>query len=181
MDISRTRPPDPFDSMPPRPSFTLISDDVTDGQELSSDQAWNSGGVGGANISPHLAWSGFPAETKGFAVTVFDPDAPTACGWWHWIVVGLDAETTELPSGAGDAAGSGLPAGAYQLRNDYGTVDFGGAGPPPGDHAHRYIFTVYALDTDDLGIDPEASGAVASATIAFHTLARAHIVGTYQL
>lgn len=180
MDISRTRPPDPFDFMPPRPAFTLTSDDIVDGGELKLDQGWNDGGVGGGNVSPHLKWSDFPAETQGFAVTMFDPDAPSACGWWHWIVLGIPAEVNELAAGSGRAGGDELPTGAYQLRNDYGTVDFGGAGPPPGDHAHRYFVTVYALDTDDLGVDPGASAAVASANIAFHTLARAHLVATYQ-
>ncbi len=179
MDISRSRPPNPFDFMPPRPDFQLTSTDLTDGGDLPLAHGWNDGGVGGDNLSPHLSWSGFPPQTRGFAVTCFDPDAPTGCGWWHWIVVGLPAEVTELATGAGLIGGDELPTGAYQLRNDYGTVDFGGAGPPPGDHAHRYIFTVYALDTDDLGIEPGASAAVASATIAHHTLARAHLTNTF--
>lgn len=180
MSISRTRPPNPFDFMPPRPDFEVSSDDLVDGADLPLAQGWNDGGVGGDNLSPHLSWRGFPAETRGFAVTCFDPDAPTACGWWHWLVLGVPADTSELARGAGQQGGDLLPTGAYQLRNDYGTVDFGGAGPPPGDHPHRYIFTVYALDTDDLGVSPDASAAVASATIAHHTLARGHIVNTFS-
>ena len=138
-------------------------------------QGWDSGGVGGGNLSPHLEWSNPPAGTAGFAVTCFDPDAPTACGWWHWIVLGLSADCTSLATGAGAAGDESLPAGAFQVRNAYGSEGFGGAGPPVGDHPHRYIFTVYALDTDDLGLTADVTPAVASNTIAHHTLTHGHI------
>ena len=179
MDISRSRPPNPFDFMPPRPDFQLASTDLTDGGDLPLAHGWNDGGVGGDNLSPHLSWSGFPPATRGFAVTCFDPDAPTGCGWWHWIVVGVRAEVTELATGAGLIGGDELPTGAYQLRNDYGTVDFGGAGPPPGDHAHRYIFTVHALSVERIDVPDDAPAALTGFMVNAHTLAKASFTATY--
>lgn len=177
MRLDRTRPPDPFLHLPELPSFVVTSTDIADGAELPMAHVYS--GAGGANVSPHLAWSGVPAATAGFAVTCFDPDAPTGSGWWHWLVVNLPADTTELPTGAGSVPGGDLPATALQLRNDYGTCDFGGAAPPAGDHHHRYFFTVYALDTDDLGLTADTSAAVAGFTINAHALARGHLVATF--
>jgi Raf kinase inhibitor-like YbhB/YbcL family protein len=175
MSLERANAPDPYDILPPKPSFDLVSDDLTDGQPLDDRHAHDS--VGGANVSPHLRWSGFPAETRGFAVTCFDPDAPTGSGFWHWVLVGVPAGTTELPSGA---AGS-LPAGAFHVRNDYGQDGYGGAAPPAGDVPHRYVFAVHALDTDDLGLNPSATPAYVGFNLAFHTLARAVLRATYQV
>ena len=154
--------------MPAAGEFTVVSDDFRDGDVLPLAHVY--GGAGGQNLSPHLAWSDFPPETKGFAITMFDPDAPTLSGWWHWLVTGLPADCTEVPTGAG----------ARQFGNDYGTRDFGGAGPPQGDHHHRYLVTVYALDTDDLGLSDDVSSAVVSFTINAHTIARAHLSATYE-
>lgn len=177
MSWERQRPPSPFEAMPAAGEFTLVSNDFSDGDVLPMAHVFT--GAGGANLSPHLSWSGFPAQTKSFAVTVFDPDAPTLSGWWHWLVTDLPADCTELPTGAGDSVGSGLPPGARQFGNDYGTRDFGGAGPPPGDHPHRYLVTVYALDTDSLELPDDVPSAVASFTINAHTLARAHLMATF--
>ncbi|MBV9450826.1 MAG: YbhB/YbcL family Raf kinase inhibitor-like protein [Streptosporangiaceae bacterium] len=170
------RPPLPYDFMPAVPSFELRSDDVADGEMMSDNQVYNGFGMSGENISPSLSWSGFPAETQGFAVTCYDPDAPTGSGFWHWVLLGLPASVTSLPSGAG--SGAGLPAGAFHVRNDYGSKDFGGAAPPAGE-THRYVFAVHALDVDSLGIDDSVTPAVAGFNLRFHTIARALMTPVY--
>jgi Raf kinase inhibitor-like YbhB/YbcL family protein len=162
--------------MPPVPSFSLRSDDVADGEMMSGNQIYDGWGMTGGNISPSLYWSGFPAETKSFAVTCFDPDAPTGSGFWHWIVLGIPASVTELETGVAGTGGSGLPKGAFHVRNDYSVKDFGGAAPPAGDPPHRYVFAVHALDVESLDVNDEISPAVAGFNLRFHTIARAVMI-----
>lgn len=140
--------------------FKLTSPDVRNGSTISDQHVFNSFGCQGGNLSPALAWSGAPAGTKSFAVTVYDPDAPTGSGWWHWVVFNIPASAKELPRGAGDAQAKGLPAGSIQSRTDFGKPGYGGPCPPAGDKPHRYQFTVYALKTDKLPLDENAPAAM---------------------
>lgn len=173
MSLERPTAEDPYAKLPAVPAFSVVSNDVSDGAPLSDDQVAEAG-----NTSPHLSWSGFPPETKSFVVTCFDPDAPTPSGFWHWVAVDLPADVTELATGA---ASQSLPASAFHVRNDAGDQGFSGAAPPPDDHPHRYYFVVHAVAEKTLGVDADASPAVVSFTLAFKTLARAQLVGTYQL
>ena len=150
-------------------TFTLSSNDITDGGVLPDAQVQAKG-----NTSPHLKWSGAPEGTKSYAVTVYDPDAPTGSGFWHWTVANIPAAVTELPTGGP------VPAGAVEGRTDYGEPGFGGAAPPPGHGPHRYVFTVFAVDEKCLPVTPEDSGAKYGFNLHFHTLAKASITATYE-
>ena len=159
--------------------FTLSSPTVKPGSMLTSAQVYKGFGCAGGNTSPALKWSGEPAGTKSFAVTVYDPDAPTGSGWWHWVVYNIPASTHELPEGAGAAEGKNLPAGAVQGRTDFGSAAFGGACPPPGDKPHRYIFTVYALKTDKIEAPADASAALIGFMIHANQLGKASFQAKY--
>jgi Raf kinase inhibitor-like YbhB/YbcL family protein len=175
------RPPLPYDFMPAVPSFTVESSDVADGQQMSSAQVFDGFGMTGENISPHLRWHGFPAETQSFAVTCFDPDAPTGSGFWHMVLLDVPASVTELATGAASGDLS-APPGSFFVRNDYGVKAFGGAAPPQGDQPHRYVFTVHALDVASLasqGVDSDVSPAVAGFNLRFHTIARGTLTPVY--
>jgi Raf kinase inhibitor-like YbhB/YbcL family protein len=174
------RPPSPYEFLPEVPSFTLTSTDIADGKPLSRPQVSGIFGAGGEDVSPQLAWSGFPKETKSFVVTVYDPDAPTASGFWHWAVANIPANVTELPADAGNPDAKKLPAGTVTLKNDGGGARYIGAAPPPGHGPHRYFFVVHAVDVEKLEVGPDASCAFLGFNLFSHTLARATIVATYE-
>ena len=170
----------PYDSLPAVPPLQVTSTDVKDGERLPQPQVSGLFGAGGQDVSPQLSWSGAPEGTRSFVVTCYDPDAPTASGFWHWAVVNIPADVTELPTGAGDEEGSGLPAGAFQLRNDGGLARYVGAAPPPGHGPHRYYFVVHAVDVESLEVGPDATPAFLGFTLFGHTLARGGITPVYQ-
>ena len=178
--MTSKRPELPYVYLPEVPSFSLTSTDVEDGQKLASPQVSGIMGAGGQDVSPQLSWSGFPAGTKSFAVTCYDPDAPTGSGFWHWAVADIPADITELASGSGTPGSSELPQSAITLRNDGGMAGYIGAAPPEGHGPHRYVFAVHAVDVDKLGIDADATPAVLGFNLFSHTLARATIVPTYE-
>ncbi|MGV0814699.1 YbhB/YbcL family Raf kinase inhibitor-like protein [Mycolicibacterium boenickei] len=168
----------PYDNLPKLPTFTLTSESVSDGQPLANDQVSGIMGAGGSDTSPQLSWSGFPAETKSFAVTVYDPDAPTASGFWHWAVADLPASVTELPAGAGD--GADLPGGAVTLTNDASLRRYIGAAPPAGHGPHRYYIAVHALPVESLELPEGATPAYLGFNLFGQAIARAVIHGTYE-
>lgn len=175
MDLSRPVAPDPYSLLPPVPTFTLTSEDVADGVTMPAPCT-----ARGGSTSPQLAWSGYPAGTRGFVVSCFDPDAPTPAGFWHWTVMNLPASTTSLPSGAGSPDGSLLPPGSIQTRNDGGTIGYDGASPPAGDRQHRYVFALHALDVDHLDLDATSSPTEVAFTAVFHTIARATLTPVFK-
>ncbi|MFZ4893334.1 YbhB/YbcL family Raf kinase inhibitor-like protein [Plantibacter sp. Mn2098] len=171
----------PFARLPEVPDFTLTSTTVVDGQPLAAAQLSGLFGVpGGRDVSPQLSWSGAPAGTKSYAVTVYDPDAPTGSGFWHWAVAGIPANVTSLPEGAGDEAGTGIPTGAFQLPGDASAARFIGGAPPAGHGVHRYFITVHALDVEDIGISRDGTPAFLGFLMASHILGRATLVATAE-
>lgn len=170
--LDRPVSPNPYDLLPATASFQVTSTDVHDGQPLDDAQV-----ADGGNTSPQLSWEGAPEGTKSFVVTCFDPDAPTPSGFWHWVLVDLPADVTSLEAGA---ASGELPGSAFHVRNDAGQAGFMGAAPPQGDQVHRYFFVVHAVGEETLGVDADASPAVVSFNLAFKTLGRAVLHGTYQ-
>lgn len=160
-------------------TFKLESPTIKPGATLTEEQVYNGFGCDGKNESPALHWSGAPAGTKSFAVTLYDPDAPTGSGWWHWVVFNIPASTTALVEGAGSPDGGKLPPGSAQGQTDFGTPGFGGACPPKGDKPHRYIFTVYALKTDRLEVPAEATAAMVRSMIHANALGSTTLTAKY--
>lgn len=181
MPDATKRPPSPYEFLPSVPSFSITSRDVDHGKPLGKPQVSGIFGAGGQDVSPHLSWSGFPKETKSFAVTVFDPDAPTTSGFWHWAIFDIPVSVTELPSDAGNPDAGKLPEKVVTLRNDAGSARFIGAAPPPGHGPHRYFIAVHAVDVESLGLGPEIPPALLGFNLFGHTLARAVIVPTYEV
>ena len=159
--------------------FTLISPDVPKKGQMKEAQVFSGFGCSGQNISPALAWKNFPAETKSFALMVYDPDAPTGSGFWHWVVYNISANVSSLPTGAGKADGSLLPKGAVQSNTDFGSPGYGGPCPPVGDKPHRYVFTIFALKVDKLELPPNASGALVGFVVRQNAIGKASITGYY--
>ncbi len=172
---------DPYAALPQVPSFEVTSTDVADGKTLDTPQVSGIFGAGGEDVSPQLSWSGFPEGTRSFAVTVYDPDAPTAAGFWHWAVFNIPASVTELATGAGDAHGAGLPDGAIQLKTDGGVTQYLGAAPPAGHGHHRYFVVVHAVDVETLDVPPDATPTILGFNLFSHTLARAQVVPVFEV
>jgi Raf kinase inhibitor-like YbhB/YbcL family protein len=159
--------------------FKLESPDIKSNGTMDKKFEANVFGCSGENKSPALKWSGAPKDTKSFAVTVYDPDAPTGSGWWHWSVINIPANVTELKPDAGNVSNANLPQGARQVRIDYGVAAWGGACPPPGDKPHRYVFTVHALKTDKIDIPADATAALAGFMINANALGKASFTARY--
>ena len=179
MSLDRPQAQDPYEKLPSVGSFTVTSSDVSDGQPMSELHVYDGAADNAGNTSPQLSWSGAPDGTKSYVVSCYDPDAPTPSGFWHWTLVDIPADVTELAQDAG-RAGAALPGNSFHVRNDWSSKDYGGAYPPDGDRPHRYYFVVHAVDVETLGVDDEASAAAVAFNLVFHTLARASIVPTFQ-
>ena len=163
-------------------AFTLTSNSFKDGDYLAKDFILSEDfgfGCAGGNQSPHLKWSGAPAGTKSFALTCFDPDAPTGSGFWHWLVVNIPPDVTELALSAGSKSGT-LPKGALSARTDFGAPGYGGPCPPQGDLPHRYLFTIFAVGVESLPVKADTSAAVVGFNLHFNTLAKAELIGLFK-
>lgn len=154
-------------------NFTLKSNDLKG--QLTNKQVFNGFGCSGENISPELSWEDAPVGTKSFAVTVYDPDAPTGSGWWHWVAFDISKNKMSLPTGFGNSESKD----AIQSITDFGKTGFGGACPPKGDKAHRYIFTVHALDVETIGLDKNSNAALVGFYLNSHTIAKASLISYY--
>jgi Raf kinase inhibitor-like YbhB/YbcL family protein len=159
--------------------FSFSSPTIKEGQTLSLEQVFNGFGCTGKNLSPALLWANAPAGTQSFALTVYDPDAPTGSGWWHWVVYNIPASSAGLAAGAGTQDGALLPKGSRQGRTDFGTLGFGGACPPPGDKPHRYQFTLHALKVPALELPADATAAMIGYNINANTLAKRSFTALY--
>jgi Raf kinase inhibitor-like YbhB/YbcL family protein len=174
-------PFNPYDHLPEVPTFTLTSTDVSDGVTVPAAQTSGAFGVpGGQDLSPQLSWSGFPAETKSFAVTCYDPDAPTGSGFWHWAVADIPVSVTELPTGAGTPGSEALPKPAITLANSGGIAGYIGSAPPQGHGPHRYFFVVHAVAVETIGVDAASRPEYLGFDLYFHTLARAYLVPVFE-
>jgi Raf kinase inhibitor-like YbhB/YbcL family protein len=163
----------------PAGKFTLASKEVAEGKQIPLDHVFGGMGCTGKNGSPSLSWSGAPAGTKSFALTMYDPDAPTGSGWWHWVVYNIPASASSLAAGAGDAAKKLLPAGSVQGNTDFGAPGYGGPCPPVGDKPHHYIFTLYALKADKLDLPAGATAAYVGFNIHANVIAKATFTALY--
>lgn len=159
--------------------FSLASPDIAAHSTIGATHVFNSWGCTGGNVSPRLEWSGAPEGTQSFALTVYDPDAPTGSGFWHWVVVNIPATATGLERGAGTRDGQSLPAGSVQVPTDFGVPGYGGPCPPVGDTPHRYLFTLHALRTPKLELPEHATAAVAGFMIHFNVIGKSGFTATF--
>jgi len=156
-------------------TITVTSQSIREGSSIGMDNVFT--GCGGKNQAPQLAWSGHPAGTKSFAVTCFDPDAPTGSGYWHWLAFDIPASVTALAAGVGN---DDSPAGGKSGYSDFGMNSYGGPCPPKGDGPHHYTFTVYALDVPSIqGANEKTTGATLMFMMRGHTLASGSITATF--
>lgn len=160
--------------------MSISSKDIKAGEMMPKAQEFSGFGCTGGNISPQLAWANAPAETKSFAITAYDPDAPTGSGWWHWVVVNIPNTVTSLASGAGDPEKALLPAGSQMFKTDYGSKAFGGACPPEGDKAHRYQFKVFALNVEKLELPEDGSAALVGYYLNSHAIETTTLEALYK-
>jgi len=159
--------------------ITLTSHEISPGATIQNEHVYRGFGCNGANISPELRWSDAPSGTKSFAVTLYDPDAPTGSGWWHWMIINIPVTSTFLPRNAGDPKMGLAPPGSIQIRTDFGAAGYGGPCPPKGSKPHRYVFTVFAVDVDKVPVDETSSAALVGFNLNSHTLAKATLIGFY--
>lgn len=160
-------------------TFRLVSPDLVPGQAIAAAHVFNGFGCTGGNVSPALSWRNPPAGTKSYALMVYDPDAPTGSGWWHWVVWNLPANVQALPARAGDPATKLMPAGAMQGNTDFGAPGYGGPCPPPGDKPHHYYFRLHALKVEQLDLPPGATAALVGYNVKANTLGVAELMATY--
>jgi len=160
--------------------FTLTSSQIKENERIVNEQVFNSFGCEGENVSPSLQWTGAPEGTKSFAVTAYDPDAPTGSGWWHWLIFNIPADTQSLTENAGNPQANLAPAGSVQSRTDYGKSGYGGPCPPAGDKPHRYQFTIYALEIDKLPLDENATAAMVGYYLNQNSIKKAHLTAYYS-
>ena len=160
--------------------LTLSSKDIAEGEFMSKAQEFNGFGCSGSDLSPHLKWSNAPEGTKSFAITAYDPDAPTGSGWWHWQIVNIPLTVMEITTDTGNTKTNNAPTGSTQIKNDYGNQGFGGACPPEGHGVHRYRFTLHALSVEKLDLPKDASGALAGYMINGHTIESTTIESLYK-
>lgn len=159
--------------------LTLSSPQMKDGDHVAMEQVFNNFGCTGGNISPELVWTNVPAGTKSLALTVYDPDAPSGSGWWHWVIFNISPKVNRLPANAGDVNSKMAPAGSVQSRTDFGTTGYGGPCPPVGDKPHRYIFTLFALDLDKLPLDETATAASVGFYLNQHAIQKSQLTAFY--
>lgn len=161
-------------------TFELASTDISHGKQMSNAQEFNGFGCNGKDISPQLSWSGAPEGTKSFALTVYDPDAPTGSGWWHWQLINIPKEVRELPQEAGNVSKAIAPKESLQMKNDYSQLGFGGACPPKGHGVHHYQFTIHALSVEKITIAEGASAALVGYMINANSIESATIEALYS-